>query len=633
MSADVVAAPNSAKAPPDKRQSATPAPAASQGTQRFKRLLKEAHGGTLEAQYQVGLLHASGKGTRKNMAEALAWMTRAAQRGHAGAQFMLGAHFAADSGNGQRDEARAMDWLYQAARQGHARAHQRLAQLLRESGAALSAHHESTAAGLGLAESQLALAREQLQPTVDTELHSSGRAWLRRAAQQGLPAAQTELGKLCWDSATGPEAQDEGLRWLGAAADQAWPPAWVALHERGIPTEALAQTAVPDPLDAAARHALGLMHERGMAGWPANRLKAARWFERAADQGWAPAHTALGRLAEERDPTAAVAHYQRAADAGETEAQLALACVLRQPGRSPLDRLTARRWLAQAAQSGHAKALLLLADDTLGTDPELAAEAWRLAAEAGSAEAQYRLGKQLLARTTPDGRREGERWLRQACEQGHAGALGALGVHLRNAARRPDDAVAGLRHLQKAAELGDAPARWHLALMLAAGGPDLPRDTSQALALCHEAADTGFVPAMATMGVLCASTDRAEEAVRWWRLAAESGDLEAQYNLAQALAKGRGAPVDDAQALSWMLRAAENGLAPAQSQLGVMYATGRGVACDPIEAHKWFFIARLAGDADGRENTDRSRQRLDPAQRDEGERRARAWRSYHKRHV
>jgi hypothetical protein len=157
----------------------------------------------------------------------------------------------------------------------------------------------------------------------------------------------------------------------------------------------------------------------------------------------------------------------------------------------------------------------------------------------------------------------------------------------------------------------------------------MPRDLPAAMAACREAADAGFVPAQATMGVLCAALGRPDEAVHWWRQAAERGDAEAQFNLAQALATGRGAPADAKAAFGWFLRAAESGLVAAQARLGILYATGQGVASDPIEAHKWFFVARFAGDAAATSNLQRSRELLAPHARDEGERRARAWRAAH----
>ena len=58
-------------------------------------------------------------------------------------------------------------------------------------------------------------------------------------------------------------------------------------------------------------------------------------------------------------------------------------------------------------------------------------------------------------------------------------------------------------------------------------------------------------------------------------------------------AKGQGVPQDYAEALKWYRLAAEQGNANAQDNLGVMYANGHGVPQDDAEAVKWY---RLAAD-------------------------------------
>jgi TPR repeat protein len=116
------------------------------------------------------------------------------------------------------------------------------------------------------------------------------------------------------------------------------------------------------------------------------------------------------------------------------------------------------------------------------------------------------------------------------------------------------------------------------------------------------------------------------DAALWWSKAAEQQDPEAQFNLAQMLAKGQGVDRDSELAFHWYERAALQGVAGAQSRLGILYATGEGVASDPIEAHKWFSIAAQSGDAAALANVKRSAGQLTPVQAREGERRASAWR-------
>ena len=61
---------------------------------------------------------------------------------------------------------------------------------------------------------------------------------------------------------------------------------------------------------------------------------------------------------------------------------------------------------------------------------------------------------------------------------------------------------------------------------------------------------------------------------------AQSGDVEAQYQLASLYRSGRGVAHDDVAAFQWMKAAAEKGHAKAQFNLAKMYLAGRGVAVD-----------------------------------------------------
>ena len=69
-------------------------------------------------------------------------------------------------------------------------------------------------------------------------------------------------------------------------------------------------------------------------------------------------------------------------------------------------------------------------------------------------------------------------------------------------------------------------------------------------------------------------------------------------------AYGFGATEDYAEALRWYRLAAEQGQADAQQGLGLMYATGRGVLKDSVLAHMWSNIAGANGNALARESRD-----------------------------
>ncbi len=62
-----------------------------------------------------------GQGVTKDEAEAVKWVRKAADQGHADAQLLLGGMYA--NGRGvTKDEAEAVKWYRKAADQGHIRA-------------------------------------------------------------------------------------------------------------------------------------------------------------------------------------------------------------------------------------------------------------------------------------------------------------------------------------------------------------------------------------------------------------------------------------------------------------------------------------------------------------------------------
>jgi len=62
-----------------------------------------------------------------------------------------------------------------------------------------------------------------------------------------------------------------------------------------------------------------------------------------------------------------------------------------------------------------------------------------------------------------------------------------------------------------------------------------------------------------------------------YKVGAEAGDAESQYQLGAMYHHGRGVDVDYAQALAWIQKAAAQDLPAAFDSLGVMYFKGQGV--------------------------------------------------------
>jgi len=115
-------------------------------------------------------------------------------------------------------------------------------------------------------------------------------------------------------------------------------------------------------------------------------------------------------------------------------------------------------------------------------------------------------------------------------------------------------------------------------------------------------AQAGNAEAQSRLGVLYAQgvgvpRDQ-EQALYWYRKAADQGHPGGEWNLAFRYVKGQGVPVDYLKARQLFRQAAQSGLACAQYDLGIMFMEGLGGDKDLNEATTWF---RRAADQGYRE--------------------------------
>ncbi|HEV7668865.1 MAG TPA: tetratricopeptide repeat protein [Thermoanaerobaculia bacterium] len=102
-------------------------------------------------------------------------------------------------------------------------------------------------------------------------------------------------------------------------------------------------------------------------------------------------------------------------------------------------------------------------------------------------------------------------------------------------------------------------------------------------------AESGDARAQYVLGKMLEKDDHKEEAVRWYRKAAEQGLRNAQTSLGFFYLNGEGGVAkDEAEAARWYRKAADQGEQLAQWQLAWMYQEGRGVPANEDEAVKWY---------------------------------------------
>ena len=112
-------------------------------------------------------------------------------------------------------------------------------------------------------------------------------------------------------------------------------------------------------------------------------------------------------------------------------------------------------------------------------------------------------------------------------------------------------------------------------------GTGIQEDLEQAVKWYRSAAESGHAPGQCCLG-FCYEAGRGveqswEEAVRWYRAAAEQDYPRAQCNLAWCLEYGKGAERDYAAAAELYRAAAERGYPRGQLCMGLCCERGRGV--------------------------------------------------------
>jgi len=166
-------------------------------------LRKQASGGDVNAQVQLGLAYASGDGVTADQAEAVAWFRKAADQGNAGGEYYLGEVYATGRG-APADYVEALKWLRKSADQGESRAQYNLAALYTQ--------------GLGVGKDDNEAARWMRKA-------NEAARWMRKAADQGLAAGQFGLGSMYAHGQGVEQNTTQAAAWYRKAADQGDTPA------------------------------------------------------------------------------------------------------------------------------------------------------------------------------------------------------------------------------------------------------------------------------------------------------------------------------------------------------------------------------------------------------------------------
>ena len=227
----------------------------------FLELEQQSHDDKL--QYRIGWMLLHGVGTGKDETAAREWFEQASKLDNPHAQYQLARMIFNDPSSTPEQTAQALEWLTKAAEAGQDCAQYMLGKIYRD-GQGVEKDIQKAVALFTLAATKensfAAFALGKLYLAGDVALPKNSAAalkWLTSAAELGNQSAQYRLGKLLLQGEDVPKDIETAVHWLTAAADQG---------------------------NQYAQYALGKLYLLGKEVQK-DRASAIKWFQLAADQG------------------------------------------------------------------------------------------------------------------------------------------------------------------------------------------------------------------------------------------------------------------------------------------------------------------------------------------------------------
>ncbi|MBQ2247511.1 MAG: SEL1-like repeat protein [Tidjanibacter sp.] len=314
--------------------------------------------------------------------------------------------------------------------------------------------------------------------------------WYLKAAKLGHAEAQAELG-LCYHIGSGVEKnENEAAKWYLKAAEQDNPKAQVNLAH---------------------------FYQYGIGGLEESESKSAEWVRKAAEQGYPEGQRKLGShyhigIGVEKNFEMAVYWYRKGAEQGDGLCRQSLAeCYQKGEGVQKNINEALKWYKAILYDKGYTSSY---------TVEKLLSQHYSGAAQRGDAEAQFIMGC-IQGQFDKENR---IRWFLSAAKQGHIEAQYRLGQAYVN----DSDYEEAKKWLLRAAEKGHTNAQYELAGLLGL-------TVEQQAEWTYKAAIKGHVEAQRSLGGKYffgnGVTKDVNEAVKWYRKAAEQGDEYAKDKL------------------------------------------------------------------------------------------------------
>ncbi|MDE0401740.1 MAG: tetratricopeptide repeat-containing serine protease family protein [Candidatus Poribacteria bacterium] len=356
-----------------------------------------------------------------------------------------------------------------------------------------------------------------------------------------------------------------------------------------------------DEDDFVAQFCLGYMYKQGK-GVRANNEKAIEYYEKSAEQDYAPAMNNL-----------AIMYLQRVQDAKT-----------RLTDREDISRIEEMQSNSDMSNKWFGKAILeennRVAQYNFARARYVQAVTFEVFAERKDEflESHLKRPKENQDQewiefwmSTPDRAEEEYKqaviWFRESAKNNYPQAWYQLADRYYNGEGVEKNLTEAVKWYRKAAHQGNADAQNALGAMYY-HGKGVEKNLTEAVKWFEKAANRGNAYAQLNLGMRYHDGEGVEknltEAVKWYRKAAHRGNAEAQNNLAIMYKKGEGMPKSNPEmAARWFLQAAQLGNRKAQRNLGTLFETGlkdkngdEQIPKDKKEAYYWYSLV-LRSDA------------------------------------
>lgn len=509
----------------------------------------------VEEQYSNGLDYFMGRGVKKNYSEAVRWFEFAANHRHADAQFRLG--FCYYWGWGvEKDYCEAIKWLRKAAYQDHPEAQYYLGSCYLHSN------------------------------QIDLIDYKKAKEWYHNAAENGNSQAQLIYGEMC----LGYHAEYHGesnyklaLIWFQMAAEQGNVLAQLKLYD---------YYRSHNGFDEEAQKWLQKVIEQGY------EIRGLGWNDETKNSLLSRYEVDLMRmnLAEEGDideqyyqglryevgmevlPNLlqSLVWYRMAAEQGHVKAMLKLAEAFSNWSGIKHNYEESFKWYLRAAENSNDDAMFFVGEcyrNGLGVakDDKAAIEWYKKSSRSDGLVNHFHFSTSFWGDETEQEKKKTFKWFQFYSDKGYAFAQNIVGTCYQDGYGIEENQERAVELFKKAANQGHSDAIYNLGGCYFCGYA-VRKNLKKATDFFHKAAVSGHCLAQNKLGDIYHNglgvLQNDKESVVWYQKSAEAGCTEAQLNLANCFMLGWGKEQNEKESIEWFRKAAEQGSQEALVKIG-----------------------------------------------------------------